>query len=403
MSIQGYLGIDVAKDSFTVCFLLVDEAQDHILSQETATFSMDQPGWLAFRTQWQALPTSSWTVGLEASGPYSRLLEAHLAPLPYPTFRLSPLQVRRFAQSRSLRKTKTDSIDARTLAHFLRQQHHQPPPVPPLQPHLTARPLARLEEDLTAQLTRTQNQFRQLLHTLFPELERRFRRFPKAIRRILHHYPSAHAIAQANPQHLRTLLAQGPGKLPALTVEDLQSLARTSFGFPDPTLTLALQHLLSLWDLLEQHRRQVRQQLQTWAQQHHPQAFALLTAIPGIGPLMAARFLALIGSLARFPNRKALIAYAGLDPTLYQSGRFHGRSRLSKRGHPALRHLLFLMAQALVRHTRRFQSAFHSYRQQGRPYRETLVILARKALSMLYTLLIRMIPFQDLPPQTVSH
>ena len=94
---------------------------------------------------------------------------------------------------------------------------------------------------------------------------------------------------------------------------------------------------------------------------------------------------------------KALIAYAGLDVTLHPSGRFAGRCRLSKRGDPLLRHVLYLIAAALKRYTRRFAQAFAYYRHQGRAVRETLVILSRKALGMLYHLLRHQVPFQDLP------
>ncbi|NPA26615.1 MAG: IS110 family transposase, partial [Chloroflexi bacterium] len=85
--------------------------------------------------------------------------------------------------------------------------------------------------------------------------------------------------------------------------------------------------------------------------------------------------------------------------TLYQSGKYAGRRRLSKRGSPLLRHVLYLMASSLKRYTQRFAQAYAYYRQQGRAARETLVILARKTLTMLYHLLSRLIPFQDIPVQ----
>ncbi len=81
-------------------------------------------------------------------------------------------------------------------------------------------------------------------------------------------------------------------------------------------------------------------------------------------------------ALVRFPNPKALVAYAGLDVTLHQSGCFQGRRRLSKRGDPLPRHVLYLMAVTLTRHTRRFTQAFTHYRQKGRAVRKIFVILS---------------------------
>jgi transposase len=107
--------------------------------------------------------------------------------------------------------------------------------------------------------------------------------------------------------------------------------------------------------------------LQQAVRQHHPQAWRLLQTIPGIGPRLAALFLALTGPLDRFPDRKALIAYAGLDVTLHQSGRFAGRCRLSKRGDPLLRHVLYLIAAALKRYTRRFARLSPTTAIRGEP------------------------------------
>ena len=406
----GYLGIDVAKDTFTATFLTVDE-QDNPIEETTATFPLDLTGWQSFRLSrarietflesWKAQPASNWVVGLEASGPYTRLLLHHLQSLPYPVHLLSPLQVRRFRQSQSLRKTKTDPIDARALAHFLHDQHRRGE-LEPAGCEKALRDLVRLHEQLTRELVRVQNQFRQTLHFLFLELERRTPRFSRALRRILAAYPSAQAVAQADPQHLQTLLTQGPGAAPAFCIDELQELARRSLGVPDPAAALHLQHLLALWEALEEQCHQVARTLMKETRRRYPQAWSLLLAIPGLGPLLVSCFLALVDDPGRFASPKALQAYAGLDPSVYQSGRFQGRSRLSKRGDPLLRKVLYLMAQSLIRYTHRFHQVFCYYRDRGRRYREAIVIVARKVLTVLYTLWTRLTPFQDTAPSAGS-
>lgn len=396
----GYLGIDVAKDTFTASFLTVDD-QDNPVEEITASFPLDLSGWQSFRESWQARAAADWLVGLEASGPYTRLLLHHLRSLPYPVYLLSPLQVRRFRQSQSLRKTKTDAADARALAHFLHHQHRRGE-LRPAGPEKGLRDLVRLHEQLTRELVRVQNQFRQTLHFLFPELERHTARFPQALRRVLAVYPSAQAVAQADPQHLHALLTQGPGAAPALASLELQEMARRSLGVPDPAVALHLQHLLALWEALEEQCRRVARTLQEETRRRHPQAWSLLVAIPGLGALLVASFLALVDDPGRFASSKALQAYAGLDPSVYQSGHFQGPSRLSKRGDPLLRRVLYLMAQSLIRYTHRFHQVFCYYRDQGRRYREAVVIVARKVLTVLYTLWTRLTPFQDTAPPSGS-
>ena len=399
MMVHGFIGIDVSKDTFTVAFLLVDSSQQTVLHEEVHIFSYNQAGWKAFLETWNLIPAHSWYLGLEASGPYSKLLEAHLQnyclPRHISLFRLPPAQVCRFAQGRSLRRTKTDRLDARTLARFLWSQLQQKASLTHIQPDGTAHTMVRLECQLLAELNRLQNRLRQLLHFLFPELERALPRIPKALRRVLTHYPSAQAIAQADPAHLDALLHHSRGGRSSWTAQHLQELAKNSLGLHDPHRAFALQCLLAQWDFLEQQLSQVRRNLHKWAQKTHPQALVILRSIPGVGPLMATRFMALVGSVHRFPSPKTVVAYAGLDPTVYLSGHFKGRSRLSKRGHPTLRHLLFLMANTLKRRTHRFREEYHRYRSQGRAHRETLVILSRKALTLCWHLLMRQSLFQD--------
>jgi transposase len=393
---QGFIGLDVAKDTFTAAFLIVDALSGQILHEQIATFSYDHPGWQRFLATWEPLHADFWWIGLEASGPYSALLEAHLLRLHRPNVslhRLSPLQVRDFARARSRRRTKTDRLDACTIALFLRQPLTVQALPAPLQDHTPLRALAHLDPHRAQELTRTQNQVRQLLHFLFPELERAYARFPKALRTLLRHFPSAPAIAQAPLQDLHALLPPRH----RLDLEALQALARASFGLHDPIRAQTLPLLLDRWAFLETLRARCFAALQQAVRQHHPQAWRLLQTIPGIGPRLAALFLALTGPLDRFPDRKALIADAGLDVTLHPSGRFAGRCRLSKRGDPLLRHVLYLIAAALKRYTRRFAQAFAYYRHQGRAVRETLVILSRKALGMLDHLLRHQVLFQDLP------
>jgi transposase len=110
-----------------------------------------------------------------------------------------------------------------------------------------------------------------------------------------------------------------------------------------------------------------------------------------------ATFLAELGPLRRFPKAKSLVARIGVDPSVQESGRYRGTSRLSKRGNRHLRRILYLIAQKLTCTTERFRQAYAHYRQQGRSHREALVIVARKILITFYAILSRHQPFQDLP------
>lgn len=393
----GFIGLDIAKDTFTAAFLWVDD-QGQTHQHPARSFRADRQGWQAFLDLLHTLPPQDWQVGLESSGPYTRLYLHHLQRLPYPVFLISPAQAGHLRRSRSLRKAKTDRIDAQVLAAWLFSAWQENRLPHPARPFSALRDLARLDDQLTQALTRVQNRLRQVLHLLFPELERRQRRFPKALRQLLQRFSSAQQIAQASEEELALYcrrLSWSP--------KQLRALAADSWGVHDETAIFHLRELLSLWESLEARRQEVRRQLRQQVQRRFPEAWKRLRAIPGLGEHTVALFLALIGDLHRFSSAKALVAFVGLDPSVYQSGNYKIHRSLSKRGSPLLRHVLFIMAQALVRYTHRFRQLFERHRQQGRAYREGMVIVARKALSIFHMLILRQRDFVDCTPSLKAY
>ena len=114
-----------------------------------------------------------------------------------------------------------------------------------------------------------------------------------------------------------------------------------------------------------------------------------------MGEPSAATLIAEIGDISRFPGAKQLVAYAGLDPSVYESGKIRRRSRISKRGNPHLRRILFILAQHVVRRTRTFYAYFRRLRRKGKAYRQAMVAVAHKLLRVIYALLTKGSPFQD--------
>jgi transposase len=99
------------------------------------------------------------------------------------------------------------------------------------------------------------------------------------------------------------------------------------------------------------------------------QEMEIITSIDGIGSSTAAAFLAEIGNISNFSSHKSLIAFAGLDPTVYQSGKFQGTSRISKRGNRHLRRLVYLMTIGVIRCNAFFKAYFLKRRKDGLPFR----------------------------------
>jgi transposase len=122
--------------------------------------------------------------------------------------------------------------------------------------------------------------------------------------------------------------------------------------------------------------------LLTDAPQHH------LTSIPGLGSVLAATILAEIGDVHRFPRLEALVAYAGIDPSVFESGQFHARRQhISKRGSPHLRRALFLAAHSAQMRNPDLHAYLERKLAQGKPYKAALIAVAHKLLARIYVVL----------------
>lgn len=111
------------------------------------------------------------------------------------------------------------------------------------------------------------------------------------------------------------------------------------------------------------------------------ETFRLLQTIPGVGPYVAASIIGEVQDISRFPKTKHLIAYAGLDTKIRQSGdALNSTGRLTKRGSSYLRNSLFIGANVARQHDDQFMALYDKKRAEGRTYKEATIVVARKLL-----------------------
>lgn len=384
---QKLVGIDVSKDSFTLAIL---SPEDGSFSTHTLSFSHKDLRRLPFLLNYPC------RIAVESSGPYSTLLMGNLRKMGLRPLLINPLRIKRFSSSLSLRLTKTDPIDARTIALLLASDHNTAPSPDPKRQSLAQ--LSRQVEALSQSIASLKNRIRQLLHTLFPELPNHINPFSKSVLHLLLAFPSAQALSRASEEAIARALRRAVpkrGRKLSLSPHQLKELARRSIGLSDPAREALLQSLIRQLLLLEEEKRLLSQELIRRARELAPCAWETLLTIPGMGELSAATLIAEIGDISRFPGAKQLVAYAGLDPSVYESGKIRRRSRISKRGNPHLRRILFILAQHVVRRTRTFYAYFRRLRRKGKAYRQAMVAVAHKLLRVIYALLTKGSPFQD--------
>ena len=392
------VGIDLAKDSFTC-------AVWHPSAEEIRSFLLTHEGladFCQFLDHYGPFP-ESFVFGLEATGPYTNLLLAWLVDHQARVHLINPLLIYRFAKAQSLRRAKTDAIDAHTIAAYMAQATQLPKPISACDNLL---PLAHEYEQITDQIARIKTQLRQQLHSLFPELAGIPGLFARYLLSTLLVFPSARAIRDAQPDDLLSTWSaalSATGKPPAMNCQRLSDLALHSIGVDSLQREFVLQSKIRQLLHLLSEQKILRDSLAQAVRREHPQAWHILSAIPGLGPVTVAMFLAQVHSIDRFPFHKQLIAYVGTDPTVYESGQYRAPGHISKRGSPHLRKTLYLMAQSVIRYTETFANHFDRLVSRGKPYRVAVIATANKLLRVMYALLTKGVPFQDTQQPTVSH
>lgn len=326
--ITRFCGIDIAKDRFQA--VLVDVEGQVLWSRSCP---MVASGFQELFTALGEAP-ESLLVGMESTSSYYLNLFLALQARGLDVRVLNPWLTANFAK-RTLRKTKTDKRDAATIAEFLRINIHLLPATPPAAEELRA--LAREREALTRQITATKNEIKRLVQALFPEILKVCNPFTAMAQRLLAAYPSKDAVRQAPLRSLRGLKA--------VTPVALRALAQTSVGISSPAREAVLRIRLRLLGQLQTELDLITQSLVESCQLQAPGDLPLLNSIPGVGEVTSAHFLAETHQRS-FPRAKNLVAFAGIDPAIYESGQWKGRGRISKRGNSSLRRVLFLLRLA---------------------------------------------------------
>jgi transposase len=375
------VGIDVGKRHHEACFL--DAAGQEVSAP--LRFAHNRAGVQLFQKRLSALPEPA-TVAMEASGHYWLALERCLRDTHVPVQVINPLQVSAF-RTTGVRRTKTDRRDAFVIADLLRIGRTRPNYVPD-DTVLQLRLLVRFRRSLTDRIGDTKRSLLAVLDRVFPEFADQFKDpFGTSARALLAHATSAAEFAELDLAELTAVLARasrkrfGEEKAAAVRDSALDSLGVAALG---PVGAMQVQALLEQLSMFERQVRTTDAEIATLLgdrRQH-------LMSIPGVGPVLAGTILAEIGDIGRFTRLEALVAYAGIDPSVFESGQFQARRQhISKRGSPYLRRALFLAAHSAQSRSPELHDYLERKLAQGKPYKVALIAVARKLLARIYVVL----------------
>ncbi len=332
-------------------------------------------------------------VALEATGPYWLALYEYLTHAEFSVAVFNPLQVHAYRKT-GVRRTKTDRVDAFWIADLLRIGGATVNPQPD-GTILQLRELARFRWQLIDQIGDNKRKVLNVLDRVFPEYETLFSDvFLVSSRTLLKQAANADEFAAFDLGELTTLLhTHSRGRFGLAHAQKIVDTAKTSIGvsFLADAAQLEVACLVSQIEFLQTQVEQVDAALAallTQVPQH-------LTTIPGLGPVTAATVLGEIGDVTRFATLEKLVAYAGIDATVHQSGQFNAtQMHMSKRGSPYLRRALWLSAFVASQHDAELQTYYERKRAEGKHHNTVVGAICRKLLARIFVVLKEQRPYE---------
>lgn len=381
-----YVGIDIASEKHVVA--IVDE-QQLVLAKPT-TVQEDAVG---YEKLFALLGGSEGAVvALEATGHYWKNLAGALLARGFAIALLNPVRTARFA-SEDLERTKTDAIDAMSIARFAAQKK---PAVTRLPDAATEalRELVRHRDRLVQDFGDRTRQLHRLVDLGFPEFKRYVRTLDSMLATaILHEYPTAEAFTNLGTKRLARLRYDGRHKVGDELAAQLIAAAKVSVGRHHASAyRLQVRHACEDLDLLRRRIAEIEAEIEKRLDEH--EVGKLLTTIDGIGPQTAARLIAELGDPADFRDAAALASYVGVVPALRHSGKKTPlRAGITNIGNARLRAALWMPVLTAVQRNPWLKAYYDGLRARGKLPKVALIASMRKLLTAIYSVAKNRRPF----------
>lgn len=379
-----YVGIDVAKDKHD-CFITNSDGE---VLFNAFTIPNNREG---FDTLFHKIGSisddlSKVKVGLEATGHYSYNLLGFLLDKGLTTFVINPLHTNLYRKSLSLRLTKTDKVDAHTIASMLMSDVNLKSYSDTSYHNEELKSLTRYRFDKVKERAKLKTSVSRLVNILFPELEKLVPSLHMAsVYALLSEFPGAADIASAHLTRLTHLLEEASkGRYGKDTAILFREAARTSIGSHMPAKSLELKHTIKLIQELSAEIDEIETEVRRIMDED---INSPILTIPGISYRMGAMIIAEIGDFSRFDSPDKILAYAGMSPSTYQSGQLDNcYSHMEKRGSRYLRYALYNAAKYVCLWDETFAAYLAKKRAEGKHYNVAISHAAKKLVRVIYQL-----------------
>jgi transposase len=383
-----YVGIDIAKLNH---FASAISSEGEVLI-EPFKFTNDGDGFHLLISKLESFEQNNIIIGLESTAHYGDNLVRYLVASSFKVCVLNPIKTSTMRKN-NIRKTKTDKVDTYIIAKTLMMQDSFRFISFYDLDLMDLKTLGRFRQKTIKQRTRLKIQLTSYVDQVFPELQYFFKSglHQKSVYALLKEASTPQDIASMHMTHLAHLLeVSSHGHFNKEKAKELRVLAQKSVGTSDSALSIQITHSIAQIELLDSQLNRVESEMTEIMKFHD----SVIMTIPGIGYINGGMILGEIGDIHRFSSPNKLLAFAGLDPSVYQSGNFSAKhTRMSKRGSRVLRYALMNAAHNVVKNNATFETYYNTKMAEGRTHYNALGHCAGKLVRIIWKMLTDEIEF----------
>lgn len=374
-----FVGIDISKYKHDCC--IISAAQQRVVGK--FTFPNNKDGFQELLIALQSLADpQDIKMGFESTSHYALNLELFLEKAHHSFMEVNPVLIAEYKKSTSLRRTKTDRVDCESIARWLMTVEYKPHQKGFYHAY-SLKSLTRLRDRLVRQRSFYLVKLTNILDHTFPEFKPFFKEhFGKTALYLLENYGSAEKMARMNSVSYEKLRTLSRGKFSPQQFLALKALAANTVGVNNEIFDSELNCLLTLYKSLVEQVDRLDAQISELIETVHPHYLS----IPGIGPISAAVIYAEYGDISNFSSPAQMLAFAGLEPGVNDSGTESHGGRMVKRGSSQLRYVLLNCSLPLIRFDMTFASYYAKKRAEGKPHRVALSHVAKKLVRIIFAL-----------------
>lgn len=371
-----YIGIDIAKYKHDFCII---SSTGEVIVQNNS-FENNKKGFQLFFSYLKPYDKADVQILFESTAHYSMNLELELIDQGYSFMKMNGLIIKQFFKAQTLRKTKTDKADAFALTQYLMANTYKPNSNR-LYHIYSLKSLCRTRDRLVRERSKFKIYITNELDKSFPEIKKFFdNKISITLLYILEKYKNKNKIALMKDYDSIRKVSAANFSFPRFLL--LKQLAKESIGHPTETSDFLIQsYIKSIYCLNEQIDNIEKQIIESVRKLD-----THLLSIPGIAEISASSIIAEFGDIKNFESPEKMLAFAGLEPSIRQSGTLSTEGHMVKHGSGYLRNTIIRVVNSLVMHDQVFNDYYNKKRDEGKHHLVAQSHVAKKLIRIIYTL-----------------